>query len=703
MSEVSEELEPLWKIWRRFIDTTTMERLKEYAKDEPYSLYILALKRVRGAVEKVDTLESNLSSLSGELAKTQNNVKSLEEKIANIVSELNSLADSIKRIYGEKEDLKARVDALWGAVEELKTSIDRAQGQIPPLYGRIEKVEKEISNIYSSIQSLRDNINRNSAEIRALFDEVSKVRGELEATWRELQATKEALGALPTLERDVDALKDAVNKLYSAISLHETVISSIRRDVDNLAASLGKISMDVENLKNLYNVTSTLSSEVSKIEDSINKIYAVLSRHSEQIKAISDYLSKMSTRIANIEKSIAVLNTHVERISQIEARVENLEKKVDELTAKTKDMDAKLKEISSVVSANKDAINSISTVVSRVPRLEDALSRTSSTVSQLVRWMRDIGLASWDASTVSTLTKLAKEMPVRLAKASETWQDVVSGAMSIVGELNQLSEELNNMSTMVFDKLKKAFAYIGYVVGDLSRTVDAVDKATGALESEFYASLSLYRAAKSLAQGLYKLNIRAKLAGSEKGADITLVAPVRDAVAVFADELRAASNSLITAALTRKKALTHLMDALIMTNRAVSLLSEASTKILSLTSKVSRGISATISELNSIFSATRLPEVPAVKVFYPTPSRAVVMSDSVGKAPEVSVKVKTTSSIELTLRKSGLVEKVSMTTDGTTEEITTVAGKFEKMVEAVEKTKKELQEMKRSVRALLGT
>lgn len=228
------------KVLTRILTPQEIVRLKEYARDEYYNLYIRAkdeiektIVRAREAYDlSVDALSKSKSALSiakdassiansaKEVATNANNLARGAYRIANqavskaneaisksrlAVEQANQSISKAKEALGIANDAKAVADSAWNKVQE---AISIAQTAYDNAVSALEKIKREITPKIKSLSGMLDNAIDNlkmaGSDIRSILDNAKKkietISGEISSINRDIM-------------RHVDNLKKLVGEL----------------------------------------------------------------------------------------------------------------------------------------------------------------------------------------------------------------------------------------------------------------------------------------------------------------------------------------------------------------------------------------------------------------------------------------------------------------------------------------------------------
>ncbi len=238
--------------------------------------------QIREKEEKRDEIDSKIKSQNQSLESIQKKIKELQEQIENNKKELEEINKEIET-KGEVEQvsLQRGLESLREDLIKKTTRSENIKTEISRITQRISQLNNDKSEIQKKIQSLQEQKLHLESASSSLRDREAKIK-------KQIQNFKQhhSLTDFSSIEKLEDQIEDNQNKLFKLKEEKNHIQNLIERNNSDLQRinealesqlspenkkniqNLNKITKDLDNLVNKYNVTNT---QMELLHENINK------------------------------------------------------------------------------------------------------------------------------------------------------------------------------------------------------------------------------------------------------------------------------------------------------------------------------------------------------------------------------------------------------------------------------------------------
>lgn len=345
---------------------------------------------------KIDTLRSNISSLSDKIDKsvtidTSDFVK--YDAFNTYKTDTNSEIDGIKSVNNtQDENIQTNsnnitqntndISSLKSDMSSVKSDISTAQDNIKVLQDKQPTdVSPDLTQIKSDLKSVQDDTKQNSKDIAALSADDSALQEKV----ADIQNTQSNhTSNITQLQSDIKSVQSTANSNKTDIAKNKTDIATNKQDIATINEKLATIG------------TGSSSSGDAKVPqqviDDVAQNKKDVAKNKTDIKTNSDNIATNTTDITNLKKSLSSdesqISTNTTNISQNEQDIVNLKKSSKELSDKIANLpapdDAALLKLHNIVDTNthniSDNAQNITTInqkLAKMPTATDLANVTS--------------------------------------------------------------------------------------------------------------------------------------------------------------------------------------------------------------------------------------------------------------------------------------------------------------------------------------
>ena len=261
--------------------------------------------RLSGINEKIGELRSMIA----ENEKKMKDVQVMATMASDLVKEVQpeSLNTEVKKVDAKIEAVKAKLDSnetlSASIIEELKDIRNKAM-----VYTGTEgviKLNNEVKEQLINIQKLKGLIERHSDKVESIFMEVNKNFAESKKMGQNVDT---ALKSLSDLQKDVTDLNVKIKNMAD------------KRDMDSKLVEFDK---EINDLKRLYETTSTLTTLIADNKQGILDLEKHRDKVNKNLEVLGDYLKNL-TKVIKTRSSDRRLAELGDKIILNERRVEGL-------------------------------------------------------------------------------------------------------------------------------------------------------------------------------------------------------------------------------------------------------------------------------------------------------------------------------------------------------------------------------------------
>ncbi|XP_041100862.1 golgin subfamily A member 4-like isoform X2 [Polyodon spathula] len=349
--EINHLRKELWELWSNKLQTTkkqyqtSVEELKEKhtqeleallkEKESQFHSHIKDMNQK--TLEKLDVNQTELETISSELAESLEGRKLLEEQLAA----LNYTINSIKQEYEIKlEQEKARyLDEVKGLKSELEQSFGGVENtlkrELNNLKMVLEEKEKQLEELQARERELKENAEKHQQETAAKFElQMEELRENVKKAEAEKEGLTETSLTLTRVNSELENCKCRVQHL-------EQKLEEVQKESDEKVSSLQ--AEHATEIAELQKQIEKIKKELSESEQSWTEKLAV---HLQQENDLNKQL--VEVRTASEERIDAARTECETKLKANEAKMDKVKQKAKEMQEKFKkklsDQEVKLKE-----------------------------------------------------------------------------------------------------------------------------------------------------------------------------------------------------------------------------------------------------------------------------------------------------------------------------------------------------------------------
>ncbi|KAH3666591.1 hypothetical protein WICMUC_005575 [Wickerhamomyces mucosus] len=398
-----------------------------------------------GLIKKDNLLETQLNTLTEELAKTK---ATLSKDLENSESQISLLKSQLVHSSKLKEDYDAKVSVIEESYKQQVAIANEAQRNY-------DKELQKHAEVSKAVSLLREESNEFKSQIQALSAAAQRAKDELaqsKESWgtqrvdleEELRSAKERVQDLTSqnhlLYNQIDSLTNQISSSKSQLKLSEDDNSSsyddlrelivlLRREKEISDAQLDITDRDLKRIRQQYEITNN---ELSKVKLELDK----LKIHQSE----SDRLSKEHTALLNEIQQLNLLresNTTLRsELHSNVARVKELETKLDEAYSKVQPLETQVVQLTAEIQSKGQEIKLV--------------------IEEKDRWKQrsqDI-LSKYDRIDPQEHSKLKVEVDELRSKNEETTKSLDEGKQKFV----EISDRFERVKKEAQEKLHKRAA-----------------------------------------------------------------------------------------------------------------------------------------------------------------------------------------------------------------------------------------------------
>ncbi|MFW9880479.1 MAG: hypothetical protein ACFFG0_46010 [Candidatus Thorarchaeota archaeon] len=290
-------------------------------------------EEIKGAQEKLDTINKKIDNKEEYLSAIEETIKQLEEKYNRKNEEMGNLEERLKITTESKENLEEEYMELLKNNEQLVKTYETRQVDLIVLTDSIkekvttqEELRNKISKMNQEIQSNEDLLERQREEAEALEKKLKSQRAENETL--RVSISKNKL-ELEHSNSEIEAKEEEKKLLTEQVEKKETRIKEIEQMVEAYKDGFPEMEKQKETYEELlakYKIQLTdkqqqlieIESRIQELNDSTNSLI-------EQIITKENLIEANEKRIEELKKGIETLNTeYIEREERLEALTEKL-------------------------------------------------------------------------------------------------------------------------------------------------------------------------------------------------------------------------------------------------------------------------------------------------------------------------------------------------------------------------------------------
>jgi len=267
----------------RYILPEELRRLKQYARDENYNLYI------RNRHQIVETIERAREAYNQAIRALNMSNQALQN--------LNAIEQRIRYLFSS-------VDSLNKAVSSIKARLDKAERNVSEL----EMRTKSLLDAYRSLSIKISNLDTLTKAIQSRVNLISSELEKAKSQIQDLQRFSDALHkAYLNLKAKTDSLSKSLNELWEKAKDLDYHIAKAREQIDAIISKLKETTIEQWTRE----IGSRIFAFAQKIDEARSKI----------VQIWSSAKVKISTHVQNILNARSRLEGHVKKLQNKFAQV----------------------------------------------------------------------------------------------------------------------------------------------------------------------------------------------------------------------------------------------------------------------------------------------------------------------------------------------------------------------------------------------
>lgn len=321
--------------------------------------------KVMKAEGKVSILQSDITSVEGNLAEASSSLDEITQAVSKKESELDKLSKKETQMAGELLEVETKLNASSAALDRSKAELEKVSKLTS-----IEKAkQKEMGKKEATLKERETALAAKEKELykkqNTSIEEMADIKVKMQRLMEENKALKErskARDALQELDSEKESLvadtQDVRVELEELLQLKgtaEDALASIEGQVDQSKLDLEKARLAFseeagdldEDLRVLTEAVHVKSEELDALieeEDKISKeLSGAIADKKEALKSLDTGIATASQSKAGLEKSVSELEKKLKALVKEEAKELNAVGSIEELKAEITDLKTQLK------------------------------------------------------------------------------------------------------------------------------------------------------------------------------------------------------------------------------------------------------------------------------------------------------------------------------------------------------------------------
>ncbi len=536
--------------------------------------------------QAMTALEANLSSVSGELERTENDRSTLQTRVQTMTEE----ADQAAR---KAEELKAQFDAASADLDDRQKQIDTLNSQIKALQEELDTAKtsaaKDAEQSAAQVAGLNGQLTAAAEKEETLNAQITALHEELEAA--KTSATKDAEQSAAQVAGLNEQLIKAKTELENARTEKATLDQSIAalngqltaaaEKEETLNAQITALQEELEAAKtNAAEDTEQFTAQVASLTGQLEKAQADLIATNQKAEALDQTIEALNEQL-EATKSAAVKDAE-QSAAQVVTPNDQLVKAQDDLNTasqKEEDLGRAIEELNEQLTAAKAAADKdVRQSVAQIATLNEKLINTQTQLEAARTEKEAQDKAVAELNEQLTAAKAAAEneaqqsaaqvtsLNEQLAKAETELENARAEKETLDQTIAALNEQLTAAQAAAGKKAEESAAQVAGLNEQLSQTQAALDNALAeketlntavtAVNEQLAAALANLAAAEADAETLNaqiaSLNeelIQTKASAAENAAALNAeLAAAREKLEQTSTELTATQSAMTSAA-----------------------------------------------------------------------------------------------------------------------------------------------------------
>lgn len=279
----------------------------------------------RSLGEEVEMMRKMRSQIEEEASRSKAQVDSLEQKRTGAEGSVSDRSKSVTELRQQAEALASEVTELRVTVaanrekrDSSKKALERIEKRVVEVEGRLERLEELITSSGEELVRIDERIASAEAQGQNLSAILDKERTEVEAARAALEEEDETLkaedGALKTLRKEIDELKEELGAAVMRVREHELARGSLAEQIDErYRLTLSEIVADYHLVEVQSEEHRIQAEKLRKRLDNIGPINLTAIEEYEEVKERFEFLSGQKK---DLEDAIASLKSAIRRINK---------------------------------------------------------------------------------------------------------------------------------------------------------------------------------------------------------------------------------------------------------------------------------------------------------------------------------------------------------------------------------------------------
>jgi chromosome segregation ATPase len=295
--------------------------------------------------EKINNINSTLSSSLSEIRENLSKISSDTEKIKELEQRIEKVESSLSFIPKiiEEGDL---IEGLGKIVKTHDETIESIKRELDEIKGLKDKIEEELNKRIPS--SLLEDFVKLGNELSLLKVNVSSLSKQLDEIYRDVKLLKpdmirEAISKMTELKVETEERVKEVNDLVASISSQKEDIKKIgliEARINDVSKQINSFLAEIEFLKSSISNFST-KKELEKLKEEISSIISTLDSMKNQLVRKEDWekfekeISSLRGDLSNMKSEVNKSNLEIDIIrNSLQAISTKIEERKDVLTQK---------------------------------------------------------------------------------------------------------------------------------------------------------------------------------------------------------------------------------------------------------------------------------------------------------------------------------------------------------------------------------
>ncbi len=325
---------------------------------------------IKNNIEKVRSLESEISEVKNEIYKHEAELETISLRIAHITERMQEIDTEMAKKEQLMQQSRERKDGLVGRLKQLEKQKEELDALILSQDEKLTGYTEEIKKLEVSIQKNTEEAVQNNGKINAVETELLSLRSELKGVINKLleEIDTAKLGLVGNEKRKNDLLiriDRAFQKLQTILRHHVTklkdleyaggrssfdiLVGSLQEETEAAQQQLNELKSDIDNVTDIQDELSHVlfgkesqHSKKEQIEDSIDELHnrtEILrgdnARIDDELKRIRDKKEKFEGIANDIRLDLARNREkayhHAENINQLRIEIERSEETLQDI------------------------------------------------------------------------------------------------------------------------------------------------------------------------------------------------------------------------------------------------------------------------------------------------------------------------------------------------------------------------------------